>query len=81
VPQSHIPYGAPPPGGYHDREGFPTTLPKPVRRAPRMYIPSSRWTWAFMMTAIIQAIIALVLESYVLLAPFLPFVAELISVF
>jgi ABC-type anion transport system duplicated permease subunit len=64
VSQSHIPYGAPS-GGYHEREGFPTTLPKPVRRAPRMYIPSSRWTWAFMITAIVQAVIALALESYV----------------
>ncbi|KAF2033084.1 hypothetical protein EK21DRAFT_86522 [Setomelanomma holmii] len=30
-----------------------------------MYIPNSRWTWAFMLTAIVQAIIALALESYV----------------
>ncbi|KAH7079962.1 hypothetical protein BKA63DRAFT_590212 [Paraphoma chrysanthemicola] len=30
-----------------------------------MYIPNSRWTWAFMMTAIVQAIVALALESYV----------------
>lgn len=29
-----------------------------------MYIPNSKWTWAFMMTAIVQAIIALALESY-----------------
>jgi hypothetical protein len=55
----------PQPGGYHDREGFPTTLPPTVRRAPRMYIPNSRWTWAFMLTAIAQAVIALALESYV----------------
>jgi hypothetical protein len=53
------------PGGYHHREGFPTTLPPPVRRAPRMYIPNTRWTWAFMLTAIFQIIIALCLESYV----------------
>lgn len=30
-----------------------------------MYIPNSRWTWAFMITAILQAGIALALESYV----------------
>ncbi|KAH7390986.1 hypothetical protein DE146DRAFT_151291 [Phaeosphaeria sp. MPI-PUGE-AT-0046c] len=30
-----------------------------------MYIPNSRWTWAFMVTAVIQVIIALALESYV----------------
>ncbi|KAH8728321.1 hypothetical protein GQ44DRAFT_45581 [Phaeosphaeriaceae sp. PMI808] len=30
-----------------------------------MYIPNSTWTWAFMVTAIVQAIIALALESYV----------------
>ncbi|KAF1835680.1 hypothetical protein BDW02DRAFT_277288 [Decorospora gaudefroyi] len=30
-----------------------------------MYIPNTRWTWAFMLTAIFQIIIALCLESYV----------------
>ncbi|KAJ4292546.1 hypothetical protein N0V90_009209 [Kalmusia sp. IMI 367209] len=30
-----------------------------------MYIPNTRWTWAFMLTAITQAVIALVLEAYV----------------
>jgi hypothetical protein len=68
LPPSQAPYSVPP-GGYHDREGFPTTLPNPVRRAPRMYIPNSRWTWAFMLTAIAQAIIALALESYVTACP------------
>jgi hypothetical protein len=35
-----------------------------------MYIPNSRWTWAFMLTAILQAIIALALESYASTCPF-----------
>jgi hypothetical protein len=30
-----------------------------------MYIPNTRWTWAFMLTAICQVGIALALESYV----------------
>lgn len=30
-----------------------------------MYIPNTKWTWAFMLTAIVQAIVALTLESYV----------------
>ncbi|KAL5120430.1 hypothetical protein ACEQ8H_001720 [Pleosporales sp. CAS-2024a] len=30
-----------------------------------MYTPNSTWTWAFMFTAILQAVIALALESYV----------------
>ncbi|KAL6705932.1 hypothetical protein ACN47E_006211 [Coniothyrium glycines] len=30
-----------------------------------LYIPNTRWTWAFMLTAIFQALIALALESYV----------------
>ncbi|KAF1914340.1 hypothetical protein BDU57DRAFT_453163 [Ampelomyces quisqualis] len=30
-----------------------------------MYFPNSRWTWAFMLTAIVQAAIALALEAYV----------------
>lgn len=55
------------PGGYHHREGFPTTLPPVVRRPPRMYVPNTRWTWAFMLTAICQVGIALALESYVCL--------------
>ena len=58
-----------PPGGYHQREGFPTTLPPPVRRPPRMYVPNTKWTWAFMLIAILQAVVALTLESYVAPAP------------
>jgi hypothetical protein len=54
-----------PPGGYHAREGFPTTLPPPVRRAPRMYIPNTKWTWSFTVIAVVQAVVALSLESYV----------------
>jgi hypothetical protein len=54
-----------PPGGYHEREGFPTALPPPVRRAPRMYIPNTKWTWSFTAIAVVQAIVALSLESYV----------------
>jgi hypothetical protein len=34
-----------------------------------MYFPNSTWTWAFMLTAIGQAAIALVLESYVVPSP------------
>ncbi|KAF1944603.1 hypothetical protein EJ02DRAFT_340462 [Clathrospora elynae] len=30
-----------------------------------MYTPNTRWTWAFMLTAIVQIVIALALESYV----------------
>jgi len=30
-----------------------------------MYIPDSKWTWAFMLVAVFQAIIALALEAYV----------------
>lgn len=68
-PYANTTYQIPPnldtqPGGYHHREGFPTTLPPPVRRPPRMYMPNTRWTWAFMLTAIAQVCIALALESY-----------------
>lgn len=58
-----------PPGGYHEREGFPTTLPPPVRRAPRMYIPNTKWTWTFTVIAVVQAVVALSLESYVVSGP------------
>jgi hypothetical protein len=30
-----------------------------------MYIPNTKWTWAFFATAATQAVIALVLEAYV----------------
>lgn len=30
-----------------------------------MYIPNTKWTWAFLLTAVTQAIIALTLEAYV----------------
>lgn len=65
---AHQPTFTAPPGGYHEREGFPTTLPPPVRRAPRMYVPNTKWTWAFMIIAIVQAVVALTLESYVYLS-------------
>lgn len=36
-----------------------------------MYIPNTRWTWAFFLTAVTQAVIALVLEAYVCFRPVL----------
>ncbi|KAF2246659.1 hypothetical protein BU26DRAFT_50855 [Trematosphaeria pertusa] len=30
-----------------------------------MYIPNTKWTWAFMLTAIVQAVVAIGLEAYV----------------
>lgn len=68
-PPAHQPTFTVPPGGYHEREGFPTTLPPPVRRAPRMYVPNTKWTWSFMIIAILQAVVALCLESYAALRP------------
>jgi hypothetical protein len=64
---AYQPYASPSvqPGGYHAREGFPTNLPPPVRRGPRMYLPNTKWTWAFLITAVVQAAVALTLEAYV----------------
>jgi hypothetical protein len=28
-----------------------------------LYVPSTKWTWAFFLTALIQAVLALVLEA------------------
>lgn len=55
------------PGGYHAREGLPTTSQSSNRssRHCKMYIPNSRWTWAFALVSIFQAIIALAIEGYV----------------
>lgn len=35
-----------------------------------MYTPSTKWTWAFLLTAVTQAVIALVLEAYVCPSPY-----------
>lgn len=66
---AYPPYSSPAidaqPGGYHERQGFPTQLPPPVRRSRRMYIPNTKWTWSYLIAACLQAIIALALEAYV----------------
>ncbi|KAF1810606.1 hypothetical protein P152DRAFT_475438 [Eremomyces bilateralis CBS 781.70] len=65
-PLSYNPQDPQPPGGFHDREGLTTAYTGPKnRRKMKFYIPTSAWTWTFMLTTIFQAIIALGLESYV----------------
>lgn len=57
-------------GGYHDREGLTAAAAAPSRSTSlrnAMYMPSTRWTWAFMMTTLFQAAIALGLEGCVCL--------------
>jgi hypothetical protein len=46
-----------------DRQAFPAQLPQ--RRVPRMYFPTTRWTWAFTLTSLAQAIVAVALEACV----------------
>ncbi|KAK5171027.1 uncharacterized protein LTR77_004171 [Saxophila tyrrhenica] len=54
------------PGGYHDRQGLPTTTTSNVRQGKgKMYMPNSLWTWSFFGIALFQAIICLGLEAYV----------------
>ena len=36
-----------------------------IRGIPKMYLPSSRWTWAFVLVSLVQALIVLGFESYV----------------
>ena len=50
-------------GGYRHREGFAPPVVGTRQRGFRMYIPTTMWTWAFMLTACAQAMIILALES------------------
>jgi len=52
------------PGGYHHREGLTTAAVAGPRRT-KMYLPNTTWTWAFMITTSVQALISIALESYV----------------
>jgi len=50
-------------GGYHSREG----LTPPLAAGPRtrkMYRPNTTWTWAFIITVILESCIVLAIESY-----------------
>jgi hypothetical protein len=51
-------------GGYHQREGYAVNRDYDESRN-RMYMPNSRWTWAFSIIALVQACIVLAFESYV----------------
>lgn len=50
-------------GGYHHREGLIPTAGAPPRTR-KMYRPNTTWTWAFIITAAVQAAIVLAIESY-----------------
>jgi len=58
---------APLPGGYHDREGLSATnsIVKSRGWKSKMYMPKTRWTWAFFLVTLSQCIISLALEGYV----------------
>jgi hypothetical protein len=64
--QYYQPYAAPTQADDYrdrDRQAFPAQLPQ--RRVPRMYFPTTRWTWAFTLTSLAQAIVAVALEACV----------------
>lgn len=52
------------PGGYHDRQGLSTGAGASTN-TKRMYLPQTKWTWAFFLITLGQCIIALALEAYV----------------
>nr|POE79974.1 upf0658 golgi apparatus membrane protein [Quercus suber] len=52
------------PGGYHDRQGLSTGTTG-SQTTGKMYLPQSRWTWAFFLVALGQCIVSLALEAYV----------------
>ncbi|KAK3701642.1 hypothetical protein LTR37_015393 [Vermiconidia calcicola] len=53
-------------GGYFDRQGLGQTAAI-VRgnKTSKMYMPSTLWTWAFFLVALLQAIVSLTIEAYV----------------
>ncbi|KAK0128163.1 hypothetical protein ONS95_000144 [Cadophora gregata] len=51
-------------GGYHSREGLTPPAESAVPRSRKMYRPNTTWTWAFLITTIVQAVIVLAIESY-----------------
>ncbi|RMY78680.1 hypothetical protein D0864_09228 [Hortaea werneckii] len=59
--------GVVPPGGYHDRQGLPTTpaVSAGSKKSRKMYMPNSTWTWAFMLITIFQCLILMALEAYI----------------
>ena len=59
-------YPPPQPGGYFQREGFLSSSPQAPAKESMIYVPSTQWTWAFVIVVILQASIGLALEVYVL---------------
>ncbi|KAL9049183.1 MAG: hypothetical protein Q9162_007355 [Coniocarpon cinnabarinum] len=52
-------------GGYHQREGFPTSgAADQGRGTPLLYVPQSKWQYAFSGVSLFQTVIALILEGY-----------------
>ncbi|KAH7319499.1 hypothetical protein BKA65DRAFT_103310 [Rhexocercosporidium sp. MPI-PUGE-AT-0058] len=51
-------------GGYHSREGLTPPVEGVGPRRRKMYRPNSTWTWAFLISTIVQAVIVLAIESY-----------------
>ncbi|CZT52353.1 uncharacterized protein RSE6_13673 [Rhynchosporium secalis] len=51
-------------GGYHSRQDLVPPVESGVPRGRRMYRPNSTWTWAFLITTIVQAGIVLAIEAY-----------------
>ncbi|KAG0651693.1 Golgi apparatus membrane, partial [Hyphodiscus hymeniophilus] len=52
-------------GGYHNREGLAPPVAGAGSRRSIMYRPKTLWTWAFLLTTTVQAMIVLALESYI----------------
>ncbi|KAI9725628.1 MAG: hypothetical protein M1828_002913 [Chrysothrix sp. TS-e1954] len=53
-------------GGYHQREGIaPASTSRDSNRISWIYTPNSRWTWAFSLLVIVQALVCIGFEIYV----------------
>ncbi|KAJ5037560.1 uncharacterized protein L3040_007732 [Drepanopeziza brunnea f. sp. 'multigermtubi'] len=51
-------------GGCYSRDGLTPPIAAVGPRKRKMYRPNTTWTWAFMIAAIIQAVIVLAIEAY-----------------
>lgn len=50
-------------GGYHERQGYQGASPTDSSRPTKLYVPNSKWTWAFLAITTSQAVIGLALEG------------------
>jgi hypothetical protein len=59
----YTPYAGAAPGYTNRQANFDNVPQSRKRRLPKLYIPSSKWTWSFTAATIVQAIVGLAIEA------------------